>query len=120
MGPRVTEAQVRQAREANAATDAIKRAAKEADGWQFHTELRLDGRLPLIVGRLFRVAGQRGWFQFREARTMPDGRIEVDCFGPFRQDGTLNKAQVGAGAFRSFFGDRVTKVARRVATSERD
>ncbi len=99
---------------------ADRQATMEAAGWQFHTELRLDGRLPLIEGRLFRVAGQRGWFQFREARTMPDGRIEVDCFGPFRQDGTLNKAQVGAGAFRAFYADRVTKVARRVATSERD
>jgi hypothetical protein len=29
----VTEAQVRRTREANAAKDAVERAAKEADGW---------------------------------------------------------------------------------------
>lgn len=86
----------------------------EAAGWQFHEELRLDGVLPLVEGRLFRVEGQRGWFKFREARTTPDGLAEVDCFGPYRHDGTLNKAQVGAGAFRCFGSHRVTKVARRV------
>jgi hypothetical protein len=93
---------------------AARRAARLAAGWQFHEELRLAGRLPLVEGRLFRVEGQRGWFKFREARTTPDGLIEVDCFGPYRHDGTLNKAQVGAGAFRSFDAVRVSKVARRV------
>ena len=120
----VTEAQVRRTREANAAKDAVERAAKEADGWEFHTELRLDGRLPLIEGRMFRVRGERGWFKFRNAYTLPptwtrprnwgpvdpECRTGIECYGPYTKDGS----PVGKGnpPFRAFWSERVSRVAR--------
>jgi|10_taG_2_1085330.scaffolds.fasta_scaffold69654_2 hypothetical protein len=80
-------------------------------GWQYHTELRLESRLPLIAGRLFRVVGVRGWFKFFEARTSPEGIVELDCFGPCDKDGSPSKS---GGQFRTFTSDRVRSVAREV------
>ncbi len=116
MGPRPNAASRKAIRERVAA----QRADREARGWQFHDELRIDGKLPLTLGRLFRAQGRRGWFQFREARTLPDGRIEVHAFGPYRQDGSINERQLGAGAFRAFWAKDVSRVGRKTRGAQEE
>lgn len=85
-----------------------RRSIREAAGWEFHEELRLDGRLPLTPGRMFRVSGVRGWFKFAGARTTPNGQTEVDCYGPSNKQGQMYRNHM-----RCFFASRVTKVARK-------
>jgi hypothetical protein len=84
---------------------------KIEQGWQFHSDYKVEGRLPLVEGRLFRVHGIRGWFKFNEARTTPCGVVEIDCFGPYNKDGSPSKRPA---MFRCFTDDRVRSVAREV------
>ncbi len=97
------------ARKAIEARQAEWRACLESKGFTFHEELRLEGRLPLIRGRMFRIRGSRYWWKFNHGRTVPDGRIEVHCSGPFTKAGTPIQ-----NATRCFWSDRVSKVARQV------
>jgi len=95
------------ARKAIQAQHAEWRAEREARGWVFHEELRLEGRLPLTAGRMFRIRGSRYWFRFSSGQTTPDGRIEVLCSGPYTKAGSAIQHNQ-----RAFWSDRVTKVAR--------
>jgi len=108
MAPKATATAAKALRQCH----AEQRAAKEAAGWKFHEELRLDGCLPLVAGRLFRVSGKRGWFKFRSADTTPDGRVQVHCHGPYNVEGTPSASRCVAA--HTFWGERVTKVARKV------
>lgn len=87
------------------------KAQKIEEGWQFHSEYKVEGRLPLVAGRLFKVHGIRGWFRFTEARTTPCGVVEIDCFGPYNKDGSPSKRPAMS---RCFTDDRVRSVAREV------
>jgi len=97
------------ARKAIQSNIEARRLALEARGWAFHEELRLEGRLPLTAGRMFRIRGSRYWWKFDHGRTVPDGRIEVHCSGPYTKAG--NPIQTTT---RCFWSDRVSKVARQV------
>jgi hypothetical protein len=88
----------RAAREAAARTAAWE-AERAAAGWRYETEATLDGRFPLVEGRRFRVAGERGWWTFIRRTTNPTGESWIDAY-----DAT--------GAYRSIDATRITRVER--------
>jgi hypothetical protein len=74
-------------------------ARQEAAGWRYADNYTPPGRLPLGVGRRFRVRGERGWFRFRGHTTNPAGDQWVEAYGPH-------------GEFRSVRPERITRVER--------
>lgn len=86
-----------------------RRTRLESLGWSFMDEVRIDGRLPLTVGRMFRVSGIRGWFKFTSAAQRPDGHVEITCHGPCTKAGRVIQTNS-----RCFDAARVTRVARSV------
>lgn len=86
-----------------------------AKGYIFHDDgYTIEGRLPLVKGRLFRVSGMRGWFKYEAARTTPDGKVEIDCWQGYDKDGAKNGNAL-SGASRCFCAERISRVARDVA-----
>jgi len=69
---------------------AAREVALEAQGWMFPLELRLEGHLPLVPGRRFQIRGRRGWWRFCGAAIDPEGRITVDCSGPYTKAQTTH------------------------------
>lgn len=93
------------------------RADKREAGWMFHDDgYTIEGRLPLVKGRLFRVSGMRGWFMYEAARTTPDGKVEIDCYSGYDKDGMKNG---GVHMSRCFYAERVKRVSRDVVPTIR-
>ena len=80
-----------------------------AKGWRFWTEYRIDGILPLVPGRRFRVIGVSGWFVFQYAGRDAGGNDYVECYGPF----TKSSTQISGSSY-SFAVDRVRETERRI------
>ena len=85
-----------------------------AKGFAYWTEYRIDGKLPLIRGRRFRVSGERGWYVFIDAGC-DRGGDHVNGYGPF----TKNSTEIH-GNTRTFTPDRVIKVERSIWTQAGD
>jgi len=83
-------------------------------GYAHWSEYRIDGKLPLVRGRRFRVSGERGWFVFTEAGR-DRGGDHINGYGPF----TKNSTEI-LGNSRSFTPDRVTRVERSIWTQAGD
>ena len=70
---------------------AIKFAQRLEDGWEYHEELRLEGRLPLVKGRRFQLQGESGWFIFYSVYLDPrhgeNGIRIITCYGPLTKAG---------------------------------
>ena len=81
-----------------------------AKGFAYWSEFRIDGKLPLVRGRRFRVSGERGWFVFTDAGRDNAGD-HINGYGPF----TKNSTEIH-GNSRTFTPDRVAKVERRIWT----
>ena len=78
-------------------------------GWRFWTEYRIDGMLPLVPGRRFRVTGVSGWFVFQYAGRDAGGNDYVECYGPF----TRNSTQTSGSSY-SFAVERVRDTERKI------
>jgi len=85
-----------------------------AKGFAHWAEYRIDGKLPLVRGRRFRVSGERGWFVFVDAGSERSGDY-LNCYGPF----TKNSTEIH-GNSRTFTPDRVIKVERSIWTQAGD
>ena len=73
--------------------------------WDISETLNIEGRLPLVVGREFRVKGERGRFKFRRAVTNTrTGEMWIDAVH-------INKEKRQA---RSFSPDKVKVVHRKI------
>ena len=85
MSPRQKSAQLIQQQR------AIKFAQRLEDGWEYHEELRLEGRLPLIKGRRFQLEEESGWFIFHsvyfDPRQGENGVRIIECHGPLTKAG---------------------------------
>tara|TARA_R100001530_G_scaffold130542_1_gene101554 strand:- start:684 stop:1061 length:378 start_codon:yes stop_codon:yes gene_type:complete len=70
---------------------AIKFAQRLEDGWEYHEELRLEGRLPLVKGRRLQFKEESGWFIFHSVYLDPrfgeDGVRIIECYGPLTKAG---------------------------------
>ena len=70
---------------------AMKFAQRLEDGWEYHEELRLEGRLPLVKGRRFQLQGESGWFIFHSVYFDPrhgeNGIRIINCYGPLTKAG---------------------------------
>jgi hypothetical protein len=87
-------------------------------GYAHWSEYRIDGKLPLVRGRRFRVSGERGWFVFVDAGSERSGDCfisHLNCYGPF----TKNSIEIH-GNSRTFTPDRVIKVERSIWTQAGD
>ena len=80
-----------------------------AKGWRFWTEYRIDGKLPLVMGRRFRVTGVSGWFVFQYAGRDAGGNDYVECYGPF----TKNSTQTSGSSY-AFAVERVRDTERKI------
>ena len=97
-------------RRANSAhADEVIRG-RYTQGYAHWSEYRIDGKLPLVRGRRFRVSGERGWFVFVDAGSERSGDV-VNCYGPFSKRSTEIH-----GNSRSFTADRVAQVERCIWT----
>jgi len=81
-----------------------------AKGYAHWSEFRIDGKLPLVRGRRFRVSGERGWFVFIDAGS-ERGVDYVNGYGPF----TKNSTEIHGNGY-CFTADRVTRVERSIWT----
>lgn len=79
-------------------------------GYAHWSEYRVDGKLPLVRGRRFRVSGERGWFVFTDAGRDKAGD-HINGYGPF----TKRSTEIH-GNSRTFTPDRVTRVERCIWT----
>ena len=70
---------------------AIKFAQKLEDGWEYHEELRLSGKFPLVKGRRFQLEEESGWFIFHSVYLDPrhgeHGIRIINCYGPLTKAG---------------------------------
>tara|TARA_Y100000748_G_C15432974_1_gene464004 strand:- start:5 stop:400 length:396 start_codon:yes stop_codon:yes gene_type:complete len=70
---------------------AIKFAQKLEDGWEYHEELRLSGKFPLVKGRRFQLEEESGWFIFHSVYLDPrhgeNGIRIINCYGPLTKAG---------------------------------
>jgi hypothetical protein len=80
-----------------------------AKGWRFWTEYRIDGILPLVPGRRFRVIGVSGWFVFKYAGRDLSGADYVEGHGPFSRNSTQT-----SGSSYSFAVERVRDTERKI------
>jgi hypothetical protein len=80
-------------------------------GFAHWSEFRIDGKLPLVRGRRFRVSGERGWYVFVDAGRDNAGD-HINGYGPF----TKNSTEIH-GNSRTFTPDRVTRVERSIWTA---
>ncbi len=66
-------------------------AQRLEDGWEYHEELRLSGKFPLIKGRRFQLEEMAGWFIFYSVHFDPrhgeNGVRVINCYGPLTKDG---------------------------------
>ena len=66
-------------------------AQRLEDGWEYHEELRLEGRLPLVKGRRFQLKEIAGWFIFSSVHLDPrhgeNGMRVINCYGPVTKAG---------------------------------
>ena len=70
---------------------AIKFAQRLEDGWEYHEELRLSGKFPLVKGRRFQLEEESGWFIFHsvylDPRHRENGIRIINCYGPLTKAG---------------------------------
>ena len=70
---------------------AIKFAQRLEDGWEYHEELRLSGKFPLVKGRRFQLEEESGWFIFHSVYLDPrhgeNGIRIINCYGPLTKAG---------------------------------
>ena len=70
---------------------AIKFAQRLEEGWEYHEELRLEGRFPLVKGRRFQLEEESGWFIFHSVYFDPhhgeNGIRIINCYGPLTKAG---------------------------------
>jgi hypothetical protein len=101
-------------RRANSATADQSIVDRYTKGFAHWSEFRIDGKLPLVRGRRFRISGERGWFVFTDAGRDKAGD-HINGYGPFTKKSTEIH-----GNSRTFTPDRVAKVERCIWTQAGD
>lgn len=101
-----------QLRKVNRARDEQNLRERYDKGHRYWTEYRIEGKLPLVRGRRFKIEGDSGYYIFHYA-ARDNGGDWISADGPHK------KNALGAGSLSRCFDPKVVKqVERTMPTTE--